>query len=82
MRRIAVAPQFVLAAGIAGVLCWRGHRAGPVLANECFDQLDAPFKQRVIFEGAGCRPSFEQPAEFARVMRDVVTATSLQRAQP
>jgi proline iminopeptidase len=51
-------------------------RGRAVLANEWFDLLDAPFKDRVVFEGAGHRPSFERPAEFTRLMREVVAATS------
>jgi len=51
-------------------------RGRAVLANEWFDLLDAPSKQRIVFDQSGHRPSFEQPADFARLMRTVAAATS------
>lgn len=51
-------------------------RGRTVLTNEWFDQLDAPAKQRIVFDASGHRPSFEQPADFARLMQDVVAAQS------
>lgn len=51
-------------------------RARAVPANEWFDLLDAPSKQLLVFEESGHRPSFEQPADFADLMRDVVAASS------
>lgn len=50
-------------------------RGRAVPATEWFEQLEAPAKELVIFEDSGHRPSFEQPADFVRVMRDVVGAT-------
>lgn len=51
-------------------------RGRAVLANEWFDALDAPSKQLVVFDRSGHRPSFEQPGDFVRLMREVVAATS------
>jgi pimeloyl-ACP methyl ester carboxylesterase len=42
-----------------------------VLANEWFTALDAPSKESVVFQGAGHRPNFDQPARFAEVLRGV-----------
>jgi len=50
-------------------------RGRATLANEWFDLLDAPLKERVVFEGAGHRPNFEQPGLFAELMRDVLAVT-------
>lgn len=50
-------------------------RGRAVLANEWFDQLDAPAKQRVVFERSGHRPSFEQPADFSALMSEIVADT-------
>ena len=49
-------------------------RGRSVLARDWFDQLDAPDKQLVVVEGAGHRPSFEDPAGFSQLMREVATA--------
>jgi proline iminopeptidase len=46
-------------------------RGRAVLADEWFDQLEAPHKERVVFEGSGHRPSFEEPGRFAQLMRRV-----------
>jgi pimeloyl-ACP methyl ester carboxylesterase len=40
-------------------------------ANEWFDQLQAPYKERFVFEHSGHRPQFEEPAEFASAMRQI-----------
>ena len=48
-------------------------RAEP--ATQWFDQLQAPAKELNIFDRSGHRPSFEQPDDFVRVMREVVAAT-------
>jgi proline iminopeptidase len=48
-------------------------RAGP--ANEWFDVLRAPSKERIIFEHSGHRPPFEQPSTFAALMRRVAVET-------
>lgn len=50
-------------------------RGRAVLAREWFDLLDAPTKDLVIFEDSGHRSSFEQPADFARLMEEVAAAT-------
>jgi pimeloyl-ACP methyl ester carboxylesterase len=40
-------------------------------ARDWFEHLKAPEKRWVEFETSGHRPLFEQPAEFARLMRTV-----------
>ena len=50
-------------------------RGRAVPAREWFDTLDAPSKDLVIFEDSGHRPSFEQPADFTRLMEEVAAAT-------
>ena len=42
------------------------------LARDWFQRLQAPEKRWVEFETSGHRPLFEQPAEFARLMRTVI----------
>lgn len=42
------------------------------LANEWFEIMEAPSKDRIVFDGSGHRPNFDQPAEFAQLMRDVL----------
>ena len=46
-------------------------RGRAVLADEWFQLLDAPSKERIVFEGSGHRPSFEEPGRFAQLMRRV-----------
>ena len=50
-----------------------GHeaRGRAVLADEWFDLLDAPTKERIVFEDSGHRPSFEEPGRYAELMRRV-----------
>lgn len=43
-------------------------RGRAVLADEWFDTLEAPSKERIVFEQSGHRPSFEEPATFAALM--------------
>lgn len=50
-------------------------RGRAILADEWFDMLDAPLKERIVFERSGHRPNFEQPGRFAEVMRDVLSDT-------
>ena len=45
------------------------------LADEWFDMLEAPSKERVLFDGAGHRAHFDQPARFAEFMAQVRTDT-------
>ena len=45
-------------------------RAEP--AEQWFTALDAPVKERTVFETSGHRPMFEQPAEFHRFMAGVL----------
>ncbi len=47
-------------------------RGRAVLANEWFDMLEAPSKERILFPGAGHRPQFDQPVRFAEVMAQVL----------
>ncbi len=51
-------------------------RGRAILANEWFEVLRAPAKERVVFEHSGHRPLFEEPAEFAKLMRRVLAETS------
>jgi len=55
-----------------------GHeaRGRAVLADEWFDLLDAPSKERVVFEDSGHRPSFEEPGRYAEFMRRVLDETT------
>ena len=50
-------------------------RGRAVLAEEWFAMVDAPHKEWTIFDGAGHRPLFDQPARFAEVMRQVLAET-------
>jgi pimeloyl-ACP methyl ester carboxylesterase len=50
-------------------------RGRAVLAEEWFAMLDAPVKERFVFEHAGHRPSFEEPGRFVEVMQAVRDAT-------
>ncbi len=54
----------------------REARGRAVLADEWFDQLEAPAKQRIVFAGAGHRAHFDKPAEFAALMRQVLDETA------
>ena len=47
-------------------------RGRAVLADEWFEMLSAPSKERIVFEHSGHRPSFEEPGRFAEVMRDLL----------
>ncbi len=51
-------------------------RGRAVPADEWFAMLEAPSKQRVVFERSGHRPSFEEPAAFAELMRRVRDETA------
>ncbi len=51
-------------------------RGRAVLADGWFEQLEAPAKERIVFEHSGHRPSFEEPARFAQVMARVLDETS------
>jgi proline iminopeptidase len=50
-------------------------RGRAVLADEWFNMLDAPAKQRFVFEGSGHRAHFDQPGRFAELMADVLETT-------
>lgn len=50
-------------------------RGRAVLADEWFELLEAPSKERVVFEHSGHRPSFEEPGRFARLMRRILDET-------
>ena len=51
-------------------------RGRAVPANEWFQMLDAPVKERVIVPGSGHRPNFDQPGMFAELMAQVLDQTS------
>lgn len=50
-------------------------RGRAVPAEAWFDLLQAPTKERVVFEHSGHRPPFEEPAAFATLMSRVVAET-------
>ncbi len=50
-------------------------RGRAVLADQWFDVLDAPGKERIVFEGSGHRANFDRPGEFAALMRRVLAET-------
>ncbi len=50
-------------------------RGRAVLAEEWFEMLQAPLKERIIFEHSGHRPLFEEPARFVEVMTKVLDET-------
>ncbi|MCZ7552373.1 MAG: hypothetical protein B6D39_05545 [Anaerolineae bacterium UTCFX2] len=50
-------------------------RGRAVLANEWFEMLKAPSKEKIIFEHSGHRPLFEEPAAFASLMARVLNET-------
>jgi len=50
-------------------------RGRAVLAREWFELLSAPEKELIVFDSSGHRPPFEQPADFAALMRRVLTET-------
>jgi proline iminopeptidase len=54
-------------------------RGRAVLANEWYDMLQAPAKERVIFEHSGHRPQFDEPATFASLMARVAEETHVSR---
>jgi pimeloyl-ACP methyl ester carboxylesterase len=50
-------------------------RGRAVIAREWFELLEAPHKESIVFEGAGHRAHFDQPARFTRVMTDILEDT-------
>lgn len=50
-------------------------RGRATLANEWFNMLDAPTKEKVVFQGAGHRAHFDQPQAFAEFMTSVKNDT-------
>lgn len=56
-------------------------RGRALLANEWFEMLAAPSKERVVFEHSGHRPQFEEPGQFAALMRRVLSETSASSPQ-
>jgi pimeloyl-ACP methyl ester carboxylesterase len=50
-------------------------RGRAVLANEWFEMLSAPSKEKIVFDHSGHRPLFEQPGDFASLMADVLEDT-------
>ncbi|MBE9067399.1 alpha/beta hydrolase [Leptolyngbya cf. ectocarpi LEGE 11479] len=43
-------------------------RGRAILANEWFEILEAPLKEKIIFEHSGHRPPFEEPSTFSSLM--------------
>lgn len=54
-------------------------RGRAVLANEWFQMLEAPSKEKIIFEHSGHRPLFEQPGTFSGLMADILEETYLKK---
>lgn len=52
-------------------------RGRAVPANEWFEMLIAPSKERIVFEHSGHRPPFEEPQVFADLMTRVLEETRL-----
>ena len=50
-------------------------RGRAVLADEWFATLDAPSKERIVFEHSGHRPSFEEPAAYVSIMTRILDDT-------
>lgn len=50
-------------------------RGRALLANEWFEMLEAPRKERVVFEGSGHRAHFDRPGLFSDLMSRVLEAT-------
>lgn len=50
-------------------------RGRAVLANEWFELLNAPTQGARALEHSGHRPQFEEPREFAALMRRVLNET-------
>jgi pimeloyl-ACP methyl ester carboxylesterase len=56
-------------------------RGRAVLAQQWFDQLDAPDKELFTFERSGHRPWIQEPERFAQVMTDTVLARTAPDAE-
>lgn len=52
-------------------------RGRAALANEWFQNLEAPSKRLYSFEASGHRPNFDRPADFADVMTQVLAETGV-----
>jgi len=52
-------------------------RGRAVLADEWFEELEAPSKEMIVFERSGHRPLFEEPAAFAALMDKIANDTSV-----
>lgn len=50
-------------------------RGRVIPANEWFEVLEAPSKERHVFAGSGHRANFDRPGEFAELMRSVLSAS-------
>jgi pimeloyl-ACP methyl ester carboxylesterase len=50
-------------------------RGRAIPATEWFEMLEAPTKERIIFEHSGHRPQFEEPEVFATLMARVLAET-------
>lgn len=50
-------------------------RGRAVPAEEWFTALQAPHKEKVVFEGSGHRAHFDRPGEFAEIMEGVLADT-------
>lgn len=50
-------------------------RGRAVPAEEWFSALEAPHKEKIVFDGSGHRAHFDRPGEFAEVMEEVLADT-------
>jgi pimeloyl-ACP methyl ester carboxylesterase len=50
-------------------------RGRAILANEWYQMVEAPSKERIVFEHSGHRPLFEEPALFTSLMTRVLDET-------
>ena len=50
-------------------------RGRAILADEWFQDLVAPAKERFVFAGSGHRANFDRPSDFVEVMRHVAEST-------
>jgi len=50
-------------------------RGRDALADEWFERLQAPMKERIVFEHSGHRPPFEEPEAFASLMSKILDDT-------
>lgn len=68
----ALVGVFAVMSGLLSLIGEHEARGREVLAMEWFGALDAPFKEALVFDGAGHRSHFDRPELFADFMQRVV----------